>query len=322
MQTITIPKLHYPFNSELNPHVEKLKQHTGQWIIEFGLRDSQSIESFHDENYTYLVSRFYPNADYNELCICNDLTTLLFLIDDQLENPLEKSDLKKEQNLKNFVRKFMMILRQEISLDEKEDHPIFTALKDIWKRLTMIKNDDWVILLIAEIEKFFEAVIWESGNFTQKRIPISEEYIEKRRFLSASNIAIILLEFLENIQLPKIVRENPIVLELEKCAGNIIGISNDLFSLSKEREYGDTHNLISILEYERKISLEEAILLTVKIHNEEVNKFIKLSENLPFFDDKTNENLKKYVNLLGIQLAGNLEWSLKDTNRYDFVYDN
>lgn len=321
METITIPKLYCPFSSEINPNVEKVKEHTDQWVLKFNLRENEHLENYYNENYSYLTSRFYPKADYPELCIANDFITLLFFIDDRLEDPFGESNEDKELAVKGFIKKLMMIVRQEISLEEREDNLIFEALKDIWKRVLLLKNDVWASEFINEINNLFDAVIWESENITQKRIPETEEYLGKRRFLAAANIAHVFIAQIEKIHLPISVKENSIIQEINELAGTIIGISNDLFSLSKEQISGHTHNIAPILMFEKNIELKEAILLSVEIHNKKVEEFMLLCDRLPRFETDIEESVQRYTGLLKTQLAGNLTWSVSETSRYDFIYE-
>ncbi len=319
---MAIPQLYYPFESQLNPNVLKVKEHNDNWVIRLKLKDINHLEEYYEENYTYLMARFYPNAGYEKLCIATDFIALLFLIDDQLDNPAQKNDIHKELAIKGFVERLMKIVKQEVSIYESEDHPILNALKDIWKRLILVAEEKCLISFVHEINNLFDVAIWESENLTQNRIPKSEEYIEKRRYLSAANIANNLIEFLEEITLPVYLKNDPVIQELNKLSEIVIGISNDLFSLNKERMFDHTHNLVAILEHEKELDLEKSICLAAEIHDSSVKKFIELSQHLPVCSEEESEELKRYIKALELQMIGNLEWSLNDTKRYQFTYQN
>lgn len=323
MNNLAIPQLYCPFISELNPFAEAVKQHTDQWVQNFSLLSSESeIKKYHSDNYSYFTARFYPYADYKRLCVTNDIFTLLFIIDDQIDSPFGNNTLEKETALRNFIERFLKIINQKTELNEPEENPLFTALKDVWERLAKISSSQWLLSFAKEIEYIFIAAIWEHENSSGKQLPKIKDYLEKRRYIGAANIAVALIEPIEQIYLPKFVKQHDTVKELDKLACNAICISNDLFSLSKEQILGDEHNLPSIIKSEYKTSWEEAILITAEIYNEEIKNFIILSEQLPFFSSETDEILKQYINKLKLQIAGNFIWSEFETERYQFVYTN
>lgn len=320
MKNLIIPRLYCPFPSKLNPHVEQIKKHTDEWVIKFGL--CNDMKNYYSDNYSYFTGRLYPNAPYDRLCIVNDFFTLLFFIDDKLDSPLAKTAIEKEITVKEFVKRIMAVIKQEKALEQKENNPIFAALEDVWRRLADRSDNVWLASFVKEIEYILEAALWEYKNSAGKEMPTIEEYLEKRRYAGAANIAISMIDFLEEKHLPAFLKEHTIVQGLEKTACNIICISNDLFSLSKEDLFGDVHNLPSIIINERKITSEQAVLLTAEIHDATVHQFINLTQNLPSFDIETDEILLNYINILKTQIAGNVAWSELDTKRYKFGYSN
>lgn len=321
MQNIAIPRLLCPFTSRINSHVYAVKEHTDQWVLEFGLCSEEELEKYHAENYSAFTSRFYPDADYEHLCIANDLIALLFIIDDRTDAQFSKTTIESEDALNQFIGKIIAIANQNMTLQEakQERNPVFHAFADVWQRLFCATRDLWINSFAKEIEAIFMAAVWEYRN-SFKQLPKVEEYLQKRMYIGAANIAVALIEPMEKIYLAESVKQHEFVQELGKLACNVICISNDLFSLNKEQISGDQHNLPSILKNEKGITLEEAMSLTAEIHDEEVNKFIALAKQLPSFDEDTNGILKRYVNVLELQMAGNVVWSESETSRYPFTY--
>jgi hypothetical protein len=322
MKNLMIPRLYCPFDSEINPHVEALKKSSDQWVINFELFSKEGIVKYHSDNYSYFTARFYPRTDYHRLSVANDLITLLFMVDDLIDSPFIQSRLEKETALRKFIERFLVIIKQKEEPGFIDENPIFSALKDVWTRLTAISDAGWLASFVKEIESVFAAAVLEYQNSESKKLPPTETYLEKRRYMGAANITLSLIQPIEKVYLPDFVTLNDKVQELEKAACNAICISNDLFSLSKEQMLGDEHNLPSIIKNEKNITLEEAILLTAEIHDAEVKKFIALSGELPFFDEEINSKLKYYVNILELQMAGNFVWSEFETERYLFVYSD
>ncbi|MDQ0592101.1 hypothetical protein QFZ37_000470 [Chryseobacterium ginsenosidimutans] len=321
MKNLTIPRLYCPFSSVLNPHTDAVKQHTDQWVIKFGLCFKEDFERYNANNYSAFTARFYPNADYDQLCIASDLVALLFIVDDHIDSQFAESAVEKEFALRQFIEKFMTVINPKIELQTTQqfENPVFIALADVWSRLICISRDEWIRSFVKEIEYIFAAAIWEYQN-SFKQLPGVEEYLEKRRYAGAANVSLALIQPIEKNYLPEFAKNHVIIQKLSEAACNAICISNDLFSLSKEQLSGDKHNLPSIIKNEQNVTWEEAVLLTAEIHDTEVNKFIALSKELPSFDEETDQILKRYTNILELQMAGNIAWSESETARYPFTY--
>ena len=147
---------------------------------------------------------------------------------------LETIHLEKETILKNFIERFLKIINQKTELNGPEENSFFIALKDVWERLAKISVSQWLLSFVKEIEFIFIVAIWEHENSLRKQLPGIKDYLEKRRFNEAANIAVKFIEPIEQIYLPEFVRQHDTIKELDKLACNAICISIDLFSLSKK----------------------------------------------------------------------------------------
>jgi hypothetical protein len=323
MNTVTIPRLYCPFTSAINQYANAAKEHTNKWVIQFELYTGKEFEKYLDDNYSGLAARFYPNANYEQLCIATDLYALLFAIDDQLDNQLEKATLiQKEESLLHFMEEITAITNSRKTYMEKSGEPTLAALSDIWRRLKQIGNETAMVLFAKSLDELFTAALWEFRNAHNGRLPGFEQYLQLRQYLGAARVATDLIELVEQTYLPVSVKQHISVQVVIEACCNVICIANDLFSLSKELAHGDEHNLVSVLKNEHDITMDEAILQAVDIHNLEVKKFELLWKQLPLFDETTNAVLQQYIHVLSMQIAGNITWSESETKRYSFMYED
>jgi 5-epi-alpha-selinene synthase len=120
----------------------------------------------------------------------------------------------------------------------------------------------------------------------------------------------------DQISLPPEVFEHPIVKRLELATVNIIAWSNDLFSFNKEMKVGHNNfNLVTVLQQEYQISLQQAFDHAADLHNTEVQLFIDLSAQVPSFGAEIDANLERYLLGLRFWIRANLDWSA-GTERY------
>lgn len=308
-----IPQIFCPFPSMLNPFAPEAEQHTANWVQHFELvRSEKARERFRRARFAMLSSRAFPTAGKYELCIAAEFNTWLFLLDDKNdESRFGKLDFL--QMVHSFVS---MILRNNRVVAPDEGMALANSFADLWKRMKKISTFEWQQRFEKSMIDYMDACLWEVGNRIQHKAPSVKDYIEKRPYTGALFADIELIEILESIYLPEEVRNHAAVQQLALACNNVVCWANDLFSFDKERRQGDVHNLVIALKEERNLDLETALAETARMHDDEVRRFVEISENLPSFGAEVNEELQRYTGVLQSWMRANLDWSFGDTARY------
>jgi hypothetical protein len=73
---------------------------------------------------------------------------------------------------------------------------------------------------------------------------------------------------------------------------------------------------VLVLEHERKLSLQDAVNETARMHDEEVKLFTVLEKLLPSFGAETDKELERFIAVLRSWITANYDWSFHDTKRY------
>jgi hypothetical protein len=313
--SISIPELYCPFNSQISPYAAAVEAHTSQWAERFQIRDE--IKGYTESRFAYMTSRFYPTAEYARLCLANDLLVLLFLMDDVFDNKNEET--QHPEYLKKMLYACLEILHNNRSYTLQTGGPILAALSDVWKRIRASTTTEYQQLFTADMLKLFSAVDWQNKNVNASRIPSVADYIESRPLIGGAHIAATLIELAEQVHLPKEVMAHKKIASLTMLCGHLGCWANDLYSLAKEMEHGDTHNLVLVMREEKKLDIENAINETVRLHNQEMIQFERIFHSLPSFSDEIDEEVYKYAFCLAMIVRGNIDWSLQDTARYGLV---
>lgn len=334
--TFSIPALYCPFNSQISPYASAVEAHTTQWVERFHLHEA--IRGYRESKFAYMTSRFYPTAEYGRLCLANDLLVLLFLMDDIFDNKDEEA--QHPDNLKKLLYASLGILKeghvytledlysrympgQDIvhrsitqAMVAKEHINILAALTDVWQRVQACTSVTYQQTFVQDMLKLFNAVNWQNQNVNADRMPSVADYIESRPLIGGAHIAATLIELAEQVHLPEHIINHKKLLTLTMLCGHLGCWANDLYSLGKELEQGDTHNLVLVIQEEKQLAIEDAINETVRLHNQEMIQFERIFHSLPSFDDKTDEEVYKYAFCLAMIVRGNIDWSLQDTSRY------
>lgn len=317
---ITLPELFCPFEPAVNPNKKSAVDHTNQWVQKYSLHPGATYEKYLSDNFGAMTARFYPSASLNNLLLANDINTLLFVWDDAMDHTLDDAELIHSRDaFVQFSNKCINIMENPFSVQHELENSL-VAFVDVWKRLMGISSKEWIMNFRVSISKMLNAGLWEFDNCKGDKLPSFAQFYEKRQFLGAAHISTDLITVIEDIQLPSRILEHPVVARLTYLARNCVCWANDLFSLSKEIEHGDQHNMVLILMNERGIKLEDAIIETVVLHDKEMGEFVNLSSKLPDFGDH-DEAIKKYVAVLASILKGNIDWSSSETARYQFSYE-
>lgn len=322
-QLFTIPALYCPFPAAIHPQVNQIEEHTNQWVLDFDLIENyDTFKKFKASQFGHFIASSFPKADFISICAWSDLNALLFIVDDQIdaENIIDSDDAF--YKIKN---RFLQVLVNEERCKIKEDGNVIAALSDFWQRIILISDVKWQKKFIKGIEDMFNGGYWQFEHIRNRKKPALEEYIQVRQYFGAAHLSTDALEGVAGIQLPEHLYQDPAIHRLTEICRNAICFSNDLFSLGKElMESGNSaeFNLVTILKNKYQLTIEEAIKAAVKMHNELVREFIKISKVIINSDGKVSDPLLAYVDALQILMRGNIEWSTRETSRYPHIYQN
>jgi hypothetical protein len=310
MPTITLPRIEYPFPSRINQYVAATHEQNRQWVQSFGIINSpEALARFDKSRFAWLAARAFPDAQLHELCIIANFNTWLFMLDDQCD---EAQLGKKAVYLEHVTDGFMSILKDNASLDTV----LGRSFADIWERMLAIGDPAWQTRFIRSMEEYFTSCHWEATNRAMGVTPTVAEYVTMRPYTGALYADVESIEVIEKVYLPAHILQHFIVQRLVLACNNIVCWSNDIFSCAKEAKQGDVHNLVLVLQHERRISLQDAVDETMRMHNEEVKLFTALEKLLPSFGAELDKELERFLAVLRSWITGNYDWSFHDTGRY------
>jgi hypothetical protein len=322
MHLYTIPGLYCPFSPAIHPAVNEIEAHTQQWLLDFKLINSYDmLNLYKQQRFASMIARSYPYGDYVDLCTWCDLNTLLFIVDDQLD---EQDIIKDKEAFLRFESDFLEVLQSNRSCSLEKDGPVLTALSDFWRRMLLRSGQVWQDKFIQGIKDMFAGGMWQFKHIMDNRTPDLDEYIGIRQYLGAANLATDSLEVTGKISLGEEIYKTPLVTKLTEICRNAICFANDLFSLSKEvaQSNGAEFNLVTILRRKHNLTMERAISEAARVHDATVHEFIDLSGKAYIYDKETNFMLHKYVHALEYLMKGNIDWSTRETTRYPHIYLN
>lgn len=310
---LDLPKPAYPFPDFIHPDFQQQREEYYDWIDrEYTLHSKEAREKHKLHNLTDIAARGCPFL--NSLAELRPLANYAAngaMMDDYLD--------RCSRNEMNEIGKRIMALLSGEDADEPTDNGIF---HQFWiLRQDAIKcgmPERLYKNFVAAIRRVFVGYAEEKVYYKANVPPPLAVYLIIREDTSGA------LPFCKYIamqkdyrRLPDDILEHPHILRLHTLCALLIGIHNDFISLPKElHREGDTMNLIKVVQHEYKVSIREAYMMALEMHDNYLKEFMLLHEHLPPFGE-WRDMVYDYVQDLGISVAGVYAWHTKDRFRYN-----
>ncbi|XXX72506.1 terpene synthase [Sorangium sp. So ce134] len=295
-----------PFDSEISPHAAAVDRGSLEWARKFDLiKRSGSPGMARPIEYGLLAARAYPRAERERLQIAADWISWLFLMDDECDETGVGGD---PELLTRVHERLLGVLRG--APPSTNDHRLAHSLHDLTTRMARCDSSAWLARFARAVEEYFAANRWEAKNRLLGVVPTVSDYQAMRAHTGAVFACFELTQITDGIRLPAHVRQELGVRRLALLANCVICWCNDILSVNKESRQGDVHNLVIVLQNERRLSNDEAVREAVRVHNETVRAFVEQATALDSSDHETNAELGRYVDCLRCWMRANLDWSL------------
>lgn len=308
-RSLAIPELYCPFYPAVHPKAANVHNASVAWAMAMGLaRDDKHVQALHNAKVGWLVARAFPIADQMDaLQIAADWITLFCLIDNHIESIRGPA-------LSHVYLKGLLNVFRDGAAPLIVD-PFAQAFRDLRERMIAVDVPLWITRFGEQLQRLFGTFVDEAKWRQLDAVPDVLRYRKMREVSSGLYFGFRLGELTDNINLPQIAREHPVVRSLESKAALIVGLANDIYTVEREFARGEVNNMIMVLMHEESLTIEEAVIRTVELHDAETREFIALALQLPSFSIQIDGDLQRYVEVLSSMISGHRSWAL-ETARY------
>jgi Terpene synthase family 2, C-terminal metal binding len=310
---VQIPELYCPFPPAISPHAEAVQQLINRWMQEqHYLRTEAALRRFKAAKFAWLTGRVHPEASFESIFLVASYMSWLFMLDDLCDEAALGRDPERLR-----IQLFELVERMKHPRPLRGDEsPVVVGLAELWELMLLRAAPGWAERFIQTFEGYALACLWEARNRAHNRVPPLAEYIAYRRHTSAVYAFFALIELAEGVTLPAEVREHLRALEVRANDG--VCWINDISSLDKERDAGDVHNLVIVLQHEQALSSQGAIDQAASLFNSRMREYVELEQRLPSLGAAIDVPLQRYLRGLQCWVRGNLDWSF-ESGRYGAV---
>lgn len=291
----------------INQNLAKLDSEELGWIDSIGPGDVDFARRQQRIGVPLLAAMTHPWATFDNLNLSYQWLSWLFALDDQLDDGQRGRD---PQCVADFKCSLMPILSgHEHQANAVPMDPLLAGLQRILQRLQIVASPAWYQRFVDHVVLYLDACQWESANRQARRCPSVEEYLGRRQSTGAVHPCFDMLMPTLGICYSQQAWADPMIKTLEYVACEIITLSNDLISFTKEQAVGDFHNLLSLLvnhgETEARALAEVADRISSNL-----KAFDEVSQRL-MLDQQLDPNMSRYVYGLKNWTVGNFYWSMQ-----------
>lgn len=289
-----------PLQARNNPHEGPAAERANAWYVGIW-GDTPWSRKVRAAKMEQLVSGFYPDAGEEGLTLATRYLLWAFSVDDTAD---ETDRGREVVALAQLFTRFEEILR---GAPAESESPLSSALADLVPDFRALLSSDQYERFVAANLAYFGAMLWEANNRQCSWVPDEATYQLLRPAAGAVPPFWELIEALTGARTRGSEELSAQLEELSRLAGRLVCWHNDLLSYEKERAQGDLHNLCIVFERHRRCSPEEALSAAIRFTNEEMARFVELSERSQ--RGVLFESSRRYVQTLESMVATTLLWT-------------
>lgn len=301
MDTQMLSRFQYPFPMLKNPYAEQLQDITdNQWI------DDEYLCLYKDDPFTrykykktktaHIASQWFPTASIERLRpVCRFMLWTLYN-DDICEEatPLE---------VKHVHGQSIAILNGDLIV-EKADIPLASLLVSLREELLQLISAESLQRFVSALDRYFNGLEQELTYKGKKIFPTVEECIAIRENSLCLFPFLELMDLETKLPLPADIYNHPVIKRLKALASRMMVYYNEVQSVRKDEATGSIYyNVVKAIQHNQNISLEEACLEGLRIHNEDLKEFIHLQMSLPDFGE-WHDAVVNRVHYISMTLSG------------------
>jgi len=320
--TVTIPDIqalmsHWP--QGVNPEIERLERDSQDmlaWILN-SPNDGPRLKKMNRSGVALFGASWWAYAPYEALLTATYLSIWLFVWDDETDS-LEFASLINDFDAACAFRRETMAyieasLQKErtVDLDSISTNRVITNFKPVGEAIAKNCNQRQINTFLEELRFFIQMSEEEQMFQMTPHLPTIEDYSRRRKGSSAVRVCLAITEYAFGITLPDEVMNDEDMEVIWNETNVNISTVNDILSIKKEVDQSQIDTLIPLLVVKLG-SVQAAIDRATEITRESIERFEAAEKRLmeKYTDEKTQEDIRKFIDGAKYASTANLNWSL------------
>ncbi|WP_284460164.1 hypothetical protein [Chryseobacterium sp.] len=307
----------YPFPTLKNPYAEQLQEITeSQWIDGEYLwlyeQNPDLRKKYKKTKTAHIAAQWFPTATPERFKpICRLMLWTLY--NDDLYEESEPEDI-------GYVHaQSIAVLKGEVS-GEDSGIPLGKMLASLRLELLQFIPEESIFRFTQMISRYFIGLETELKYKKNKTYPSVSECIALRENSICLYPFLQLTEVETGVILPPEIHNHPVIQRLQALACHLVTFFNEVQSVIKDEATGSIYyNIVKVIQNEHQMSLKEACLEDLRLHNKDLKEFLELQASLPDFG-VWQEAVVNWVHYMSMVLSGwkNISTKLDRYNSMEF----
>ncbi|MBL3547564.1 MULTISPECIES: terpene synthase family protein [Chryseobacterium] len=307
----------YPFPTLKNPYAEQLQEITeSQWIDGEYLwlyeQNPDLRKKYKKTKTAHIAAQWFPTATPERFKpICRLMLWTLY--NDDLYEESEPEDI-------GYVHaQSIAVLKGEVS-GEDSGIPLGKMLASLRLELLQFIPEESIFRFTQMISRYFIGLETELKYKKNKTYPSVSECIALRENSICLYPFLQLTEVETGVTLPPEIHNHPVIQRLQALACHLVTFFNEVQSVIKDEATGSIYyNIVKVIQNEHQMSLKEACLEDLRLHNKDLKEFLELQASLPDFG-VWQEAVVNWVHYMSMVLSGwkNISTKLDRYNSMEF----
>ncbi|AXY73037.1 terpene synthase [Paraflavitalea soli] len=291
----------YPFPVFKNPFAEAIQEITdNEWIdgeYLFIYKDDPGVrEKYKKTKTAHIASQWFPTASFERLKpICRFM--LWTLINDDMYEEVTPEELLVVHE------RSLAILRGNMNAAASQ-LPLGSLLATLRNELLQFIPEGSLLHFIEALNRYFKGLQQEISYKSKKAFPGIEECFIIREDSLCLYPFLELADIETNLFLPPEIHGHPVIQRIKALASRMMVCYNEVQSVIKDEATDSIYyNVVKAIQHNLNISLEDACLEGLRIHNEYLEEFITLQRSLPDFGS-WHDAVVNRIHYISITLTG------------------
>lgn len=303
MESLVIPDIYCPFPSLTNPNIEQAKKHSLEWAKDFRLIQRDAAQQhFLIAGVAHFGCSVHPKAALEELCFCCDWYCLITLFDDHFDD----TERGKEPELLRLIHDHLLAVLQNPPKAIPQGLAA-EAFSDIQQRAARLAPPTWQKHFVQHHADFFAGQLQDAENRAAQHIPDIQACISNRLRTYGTLIVFDAIQLVRHFELPAEIYASPPFQAVLQAAGNVMGWTNDVFSVERELKFGEVNNLVGVVQHVQGGSLQDTVNHVCALIETETRHLQKLIQDLPEYPTEVDRDIHTFLDDLGSWIRGNLD---------------
>jgi hypothetical protein len=308
-------KFDIPFPPRINADHEAAGARHLRWAKRFELvRSDEALARLRSWRPADVAAMWYLHARGADLDLGSDIFGWFLLFDDQFDGPRGDSPEAAAAVIDEVVGALSPRPGRRLS-------PVAAAFADLWSREQEGMSAAWRERAASNWRDYLGTYVTEARNRSRRAALTVGDYMALR---DKSGVMYVLLDTVERIgrfEVSEPIYRCPEMRIMYDMTVQIVNVVNDVLSLDKEESRGDPHNLVPVLERERRCTREEALREIQDMVRGWTDRFLEHEAKLPKACDRlgigVDDRTAAYHFVEGMRAAirGNYDWCAR-TVRY------